>query len=118
MRFRPFPPENSNSEYNNKSNLNLQITRNWYEQNSNPLLDGIDWQKGKYSKTANGRFHWIKIIDVVPRKQSELEDVKGLVISNYQRLLEEKWVKELKAKYSVEVNNSKLRNVYTELEIN
>jgi peptidyl-prolyl cis-trans isomerase SurA len=67
---------------------------------------------------ANGRFHWIIIIDVVPRKQSELEDVKGLVISDYQRLLEEKWVKELKAKYSVEVNNSKLRDVYTELEIN
>ena len=54
----------------------------------------------------------------MPRKQSELEDVKGLVISDYQRLLEEKWVKELKAKYSVEVNNSKLRDVYTELEIN
>jgi len=106
------------SEYNNKSNLNLQITRNWYEQNSNPLLDDINWQKGKYSKTANGRFHWIIIIDVLPRKQSELDEAKGLVISDYQRLLEEKWVKELRSKYSVEVNNSKLRDVYTELEIN
>lgn len=106
------------SEYNSKSNLSLQITRDWFEQNGNPLLDGINWQKGKYSKTTNGRFHWIIIIEVLPRKQSELDEVKGLVISDYQKLLEEQWVKELRAKYSVEVNNLKLRDVYTKLEIN
>lgn len=106
------------SEYNNKSNLSLQITRDWFEQNGNPLLDGINWQKGKYSKTTNGRFHWIIIIEVLPRKQSELDEVKGLVISDYQKLLEEQWVKELRAKYSVEVNNLKLRDVYTKLKIN
>lgn len=106
------------SEYNSKSNLSLQITRDWFEQNGNPLLDGINWQKGRYSKTTNGRFHWIIIIAVLPRKQSELDEVKGLVISDYQKLLEEQWVKELRAKYSVEVNNLKLRDVYTKLEIN
>lgn len=106
------------SEYNSKSNLSLQITRDWFEQNGNPLLDGINWQEGKYSKTTNGRFHWIIIIEVLPRKQSELDEVKGLVISDYQKLLEEQWVKELRAKYSVEVNNLKLRDVYTKLEIN
>lgn len=106
------------SEYNSKSNLSLQITRDWFEQNGNPLLDGINWQEGKYSKTTNGRFHWIIIIEVLPRKQSELDEVKGLVISDYQKLLEEQWVKELRAKYSVEVNNLKLRDVYTKLKIN
>ena len=106
------------SEYNSKSNLSLQITRDWFEQNENPLLDGINWQKGRYSKTTNGRFHWIIIIEVLPRKQSELDEVKGLVISDYQKFLEEQWVKKLRAKYSVEVNNLKLRDVYTKLEIN
>ncbi|MBU1012994.1 MAG: peptidylprolyl isomerase [Bacteroidetes bacterium] len=39
---------------------------------------------------------------------SEFKEVKGLVISDYQRYLEDNWIKELKNKYSISINKKAL----------
>ena len=40
------------------------------------------------------------------------EDAKGLVLNDYQQLLEEKWIAELKQQYPVKVNEKVLRTTW------
>ena len=41
----------------------------------------------------------------------EVADVRGQVTSDYQDVLEQKWIEELKAKYPVTVNKKVLKQV-------
>lgn len=52
------------------------------------------------------------VVQTLPEGIRPLDEIKGLVTSDYQKELEAEWVAELRAKYSVEVNES----VMTELE--
>ncbi len=52
---------------------------------------------------------------IKPEKIPELNEIKGKVINDYQQYLEEQWLKELKQKYPVKVNENvwqQLRNKY------
>jgi len=40
-----------------------------------------------------------------------LNDVRGLYVSDYQKYLEEKWIRELRAKYKVSVNKKLLKTI-------
>ncbi|MEO7801851.1 MAG: peptidylprolyl isomerase [Ginsengibacter sp.] len=47
----------------------------------------------------------VKIIKLYPAgEQRQFNDAKGMVISDYQNLLEDRWIEELKKKYPVKVN--------------
>ncbi|MCY1508373.1 hypothetical protein D9M68_426800 [compost metagenome] len=39
------------------------------------------------------------------------EDVKGLVIADYQQYLEQEWIKALRTKYSIKINEEELRKL-------
>ena len=43
--------------------------------------------------------------------QRSFEEAKGLVINDYQSLLDEKWVAELKKKYPVKINEDVLNSI-------
>lgn len=49
-----------------------------------------------------------KYNNLMPQK---LEDIRGLVISDYQQFLEDKWINELKKKYIVTVNTKLLNKI-------
>ena len=49
-------------------------------------------------------------------RQLTLDEIKGRVIADYQKYLEETWIEELKAKYMVTVNKRGLKKVYKEIE--
>ncbi|HEX2936888.1 MAG TPA: peptidylprolyl isomerase [Bacteroidales bacterium] len=51
----------------------------------------------------------------VPQK---LEDIRGLVISDYQQFLEDKWIAELKKKYRVTVNTKLLNKIASKYKTN
>ncbi|MDQ6813893.1 MAG: hypothetical protein M3040_09155, partial [Bacteroidota bacterium] len=43
--------------------------------------------------------------------QRSFEDARGMVISDYQQVLEDKWVAELKKKYQVKINEAVLQSI-------
>ena len=43
--------------------------------------------------------------------KAELNEIKGIVISDYQKQLEEDWIKELRTKYSVKINKHVLSQI-------
>lgn len=46
------------------------------------------------------------------RQQKTFEEARGLVINDYQTVLEEKWVKELRKKYKVKVNQKTVQELH------
>ena len=80
-----------------------------WEKGSNPIVDYFIWGQQK-PDGLNEELYFIRgtIIDPEPKN---LEQAKGLYISDYQKYLEEKWVKELKEKYPVKINKKVLRSI-------
>ncbi|NPA36797.1 MAG: hypothetical protein GXO47_08100 [Chlorobi bacterium] len=68
-----------------------------FEKGNNEEIDAMLWgqedrQKGKKPKVCYfGKFE--------EKKEQKFEDVKGLVIADYQKYIEDKWIKELREKY-------------------
>jgi peptidyl-prolyl cis-trans isomerase SurA len=61
---------------------------------------------------ADGTASFIKIINTYPGgEQRSFEEARGLVINDYQTVLEEKWIAELKKKYPVKVNEGALKQM-------
>ena len=46
-----------------------------------------------------------------PNQQRNFEDARGLVINDYQIVLEKEWLQELRKKYQVKVNEAVLKTI-------
>ncbi len=62
--------------------------------------------------TQDGSTGFAKIVRQYPEgAQRSFDEAKGLVINDYQNILEETWVNELKKKYPVKINESVFRSL-------
>ena len=97
---------------NQESQLALQIEEGKFSKNDNENIDKATWENGAKSKitTKNGVVI-VYVNKVLAPEPKALEDIKGLITSDYQNHLETEWVKELKGKYKVEVNKEVLKLV-------
>jgi len=99
-------------EINAENPLNLKITElRPYEKGSNPLFAQIPWQEGKHKITQNGRFLLVHISSIEKPRIKTFEEVRGLVISDYQSYLEKEWLDELAKKYPVKLQEEELKKL-------
>lgn len=92
-------------KYNENSKLNVRVDEGFITKQEAPILNEVTWKKGLYGPIErDGRFFVIKINDVVAPTNKTLDEVRGLVISEYQKELEKEWIKDLRSKYEVKVN--------------
>jgi peptidyl-prolyl cis-trans isomerase SurA len=72
-------------------------------------------QKNSFSaitKNADGTAMFIKYMNIYePNQQRNFEDARGLVINDYQIVLEKEWLQELRKKYPVKVNEAVLKTI-------
>lgn len=74
------------------------------------------WANGVSSIIADkGEYIVRDIIKVTTNDIKELTDCKGQVISDYQQVLEEEWIKSLHQKYSVEIDKAALSQLIDSL---
>lgn len=60
----------------------------------------------------DGSATFVKYVTVyAPNQQRSFEDSRGLVINDYQQLLEQQWIAELRKKYPVRVNENILKEI-------
>lgn len=80
-----------------------------YLPGQNATVDAAGQTEGAISSTTDSEKNevvLVRIERVVPPSNKTLEEAKGYVISDYQEYLEAEWVKELRAKYPVKINEA------------
>jgi peptidyl-prolyl cis-trans isomerase SurA len=98
---------------NAKDPLAVKTETKKYEKGSNSLLDKIDWKPGLYKLDGeNDRVKFVQISEIILPTAKALSDNKGQATSDYQNVLEAKWIAALKAKYPVQVYNDNIEKLY------
>ncbi len=88
-----------------------------YEKGEDHFIDEISWKKGyKRSVIESGRNKVILVLDVPGPKPVPLERIKGQVTSDYQNYLEKEWIKALRNKYPVKINQKALAQLKSTLD--
>jgi len=95
---------------NKESPLNLEISTKYFSRGENEYIDNISWKKGisKDIKKDDGGYVLVNVMDVLPAGDMSLNDVKGKVISDYQKYLDDQWISQLRNKYKFSVNKELL----------
>ena len=95
---------------NKDSPLNLDIKTNNYLRGENKYIDMISWKKGisKDIVADDGSYIIINVKDVLSAGNMTLNSVKGKVISDYQKFLDNQWILYLRDKYKYSVNKDLL----------
>lgn len=89
---------------------NIRVEIGVYAIGDNAWVDKLAFMQGEGGKMGRG----FKVVDVegtIIENPEVYTDVKGLVTNDYQKYLEEKWVKSLRKKYKVKVNKEVLKTV-------
>ena len=107
-------------KYTKESPLALQVRLSTYERGESrttaeAVIDNIEWAPGEYTVENNGRFYYILVHEVLPPKLKELDEIKGIVIADYQNYLDQQWITLLRQQYPVEINENVLQQVISSL---
>ena len=100
--------------YNEKSVLNLQIETKT-EENAAATVTSLNVFETSPITEVNGRYQFIQVTEVLPAGYKKLEEVKGLVAADYQKLLEIEWVEGLRSAYPVMIDQKVRDEVIQEL---
>ena len=92
-----------------ESNMNVQGDSGRYELNQIAIPEGNKIAPGAITSIAvnntDGSASFLKILKLYPaNQQRSFDEAKGLVINDYQNVVEEKWISELKKKYPVKID--------------
>ncbi len=89
----------------------VRIMPDKYEKGDDKYIDMVEWKTG-LSDSINSDVEdltvFVKIYEILPPQQKKLDEARGLVTADYQTYLEKEWIKELKNKYPVHLNNDAL----------
>lgn len=101
-------------EMNAENSMSFSYSNDVFEEGENDVLNKVKWKKKGYRKVENhdGRYVLVKFNKVMKPEPKKLSEIRGLVIADYQDYLEEKWVKALKQKYKVKVNQEAVDTLY------
>ena len=95
---------------NTNSTSNLNIDRKRFVKGENKHIDSIDHKVGisKDIVLEDGSYILINIHALLPQDFKKLNETRGKVIADFQKLLEKEWLVDLKSKYSVKINKKAL----------
>lgn len=94
---------------NKDSELNLRVRTNKFDKEQTPYLKDKNLTKGINSPYEfDGKFYVLKVADLLPPAQKELNEAKGAITSDYQNYLELKWLEELAKKHPITINKTVL----------
>ena len=110
---------------NKKDSLAVTIVeeKNIYKKDENQIINSIDESyhlfedgKNKLPMVIVKNDTVVEITRFLPPSPKPLKEVRGLVVAEYQSALEKEWIKQLKEKYKVAINQSVLNEIKQELK--
>jgi peptidyl-prolyl cis-trans isomerase SurA len=101
---------------NSNDKIDVIFTSGIMEANHQALPKEFEFTKG-VSKiyNYNDAYVLVKVNEVLPESQKTFEDARGSVISDYQVYKEKNWLQELSKKYKIEVNQTALKSVKSQI---
>jgi len=95
----------------NDSIQHVKIEKGLFVQGDNKVVDNqIFKTKDKFIPAADYPFAFV-VGKMLKNKPEDYTDVRGLVTADYQEFLEQEWIKALRAKYPVKVDENVLKTV-------
>lgn len=94
-------------------NNTITILEKKFPKNEEFIIDNIEWEKGisPIVQENEERFGFAVIKDLVPPEHKTLSEARGIITADYQNYLEEEWLKQLRSKYTVIVNQDVLSTI-------
>ena len=99
------------STFNADSVIRIRVEKGIFKKGDNALIDSIVFKKDTtvhHLKDYPIDAHYGKILKKGPE---DYTDVRGLVVADYQEMLEKEWVAQLRRKYAFQVNDDVLKTV-------
>ncbi len=110
-----FSKKDLEAKYNQRTALTLQVESGIFEITEKSVLEKIQPTVGIHKVELEDRFVLVYVQEVLAPESKPFDQVRGLVISDYQNQLEKEWVEKLRIKFPIEVNNGRLKDVYKTL---
>jgi peptidyl-prolyl cis-trans isomerase SurA len=89
----------------------LTAEERYFKKGDNEFLDSINWTMGESSYEVKGRQVWVNIQKVEEPRPKTFKEARGQVIKDYQTILFNNLISQLKAKYPVVLNQEELNRV-------
>lgn len=100
------------AKVNKQSELSLRVKANKFVPEQTTYLKDRKFTDGRNQPYEfEGKYYVVHVNEILPIKNKELSEVKGLVISDYQNYLEKTWLEELEKKHAVSFNFDLLYNL-------
>ncbi len=92
----------------------VKIIPGKFEKGDNQYIDRIEWKAGNLEEASSDvekLVTIVKIKEVLPPQQKAFNEARGIATADYQGFLEEAWIKQLKEKYPVVINQEVLKQI-------
>ncbi|MBT8260563.1 MAG: peptidylprolyl isomerase, partial [Bacteroidia bacterium] len=104
--------ENIKEDLNSNDKQTLMITSGLFTNDHRALPEGFEFKVG-ISKIymEDNVYKVVNVRDILEVSIKTFEEAKGKVISDYQNVVEQNWVEQLKQKYPISINKKILKRV-------
>ena len=92
----------------------VSVRNHFYQRGDNQYVDQTEWKAGTRNEIASTVDNTTVIVNIIEVRNPEpktLGEARGLVTSDYQTELEEKWIEQLHKKYPVKIDEKVLDQV-------
>ena len=103
--------EKLRSTFNADSVKRIRVEKGLFKLGDNPLVDRDVFKKKDAKVTTNKDYPYDATYGKLLKAPKVYTDVKGMVVADYQDLLEKEWVAKLRERYPVTVNKEVLATV-------
>lgn len=91
----------------------INILERKFPEKDDFIIDNIEWKKGisPVVQENDTRYGFAVIKDLLDPEPKSLSEARGIITADYQNYLEQEWLKQLREKYTVTVNQDVLSTI-------
>jgi peptidyl-prolyl cis-trans isomerase SurA len=91
----------------------ISVLEKKFPKGEDSIIDKVKWEKGvsQVITETDDRHGFVVIKGKVKPEHKTLSEARGIITADYQNFLEQEWLKELKQKYTVTVNQDVLSKI-------